>query len=128
MGDERENGGTGNETAMKPEMSVQAVYKRGSEGNNIPFEMKECCICFADELTLNLPKYERDDDVHLDICRNELGMLMVGGGVKYVAELDIPARQYTEYEDGVDEEGRPVIKKEAVPFCVSNVKLTLWEV
>lgn len=75
-----------------------------------------------DELTLNLSKYEQDDPKHIDICFDATGCLVVGTatGRKYVAEIDIPARRYT--EEVVDEE----TTRTPVPFDIDLCTLTLW--
>ena len=75
-----------------------------------------------DELTLNLSRYEQDDPKHIDICFDATGCLVVGTatGRKYVAEIDIPARRYT--EEVVDEE----TTRTPVPFDIDLCTLTLW--
>lgn len=77
-----------------------------------------------DELTLNLSKYERDDPKHIDICFDVTGCLVVGTatGRKYVAEIDIPARRYTEEVSGED------TTREPVDFDINLCTLTLWAV
>ena len=53
-------------------------------------------VTFDDELMLNLAKLERDFDVSVDICIDKFGMLVTGLGVKYAAQIEIPARQYVD--------------------------------
>lgn len=93
--------------------------------NVIDYEISGNKIYFGDdELMINLAKKERDDAVHLDICMDFTGGLVIGAGItakRYVAEIDIPARQYVEVEG---EEG-PIM--EPVPFDIDNITLTLWE-
>lgn len=98
------------------------------EGTKIEYEIMGNKIIFADELMLNLEKYERDDPMHIDVCRDEFGCLCMGLASSYVAQLDIPAREYTYEEDGTDEENNPILRKEAVPFNMNKVVITLWEV
>lgn len=78
-----------------------------------------------DELTLNLSKYEQDDEKHIDICFDATGCLVIGTatGRKYAAEIDIPARRYTEVEDEGSEDGA---SREPVPFDINQCTLTLW--
>lgn len=72
---------------------------------------------------INLKKRERDDDVHIDYSLDPFGMLINGtDGKYYAAQIDIPARKYTE-EKGSDGE----TTRTAVPFSMDNVTLTLWE-
>ena len=77
-----------------------------------------------DELTLNLSKYEQDDPKHIDICFDATGCLVVGTatGRKYVAEIDIPARRYTEEASGEE------TTREPVDFDINLCTLTLWAV
>lgn len=92
-----------------------------NEGTKIEYEVSKTKITFADELMLNLAKLEKDWPVHKDICMDADGDLTtgVGDGLYYVAEIDIPAR---EYEDQESEEDLPAAK----PLYMSKVTLTLW--
>lgn len=94
-----------------------------AENNHMDYEVAGNKITFGDdELTLNLARYEQDDAKHIDICSDTTGCLVMGTstGRKYVAEIDIPARQYTEETQG-DE-----ITVVPVPFNINNCTLTLW--
>lgn len=101
-------------------------------GRKIPYKVSGTKITFDDELMLNLTKYERDDTNHLDICRDAYGNLGNGvpsGSGKYVAQIDIPPRAYNVVETGLeDEDGNPVVKREAIPLDMDKVTLTLWSV
>lgn len=86
-------------------------------------------ISFDDELTLNLEKYERDYDNHIDICRDRNGNLVTGviPGIaeRYIAQIDIPAREYEQpYRLSGDEEDET--SSTPVPFNISKCILTLW--
>ena len=94
-----------------------------AENNHIAYETSGDKITLGDdELTLNLSRYEQDDPKHIDICFDATGCLVVGTatGRKYVAEIDIPARRYT--EEVVDEE----TTRTPVPFDIDLCTLTLW--
>lgn len=99
-----------------------------NEGTKIPYEFMKSKVIFNDELMINLEKYERDHEMHLDICTDEYGCLAMGLANNYVAQIDIPAREYDYVQNGVDEEGRPNIEKVAHPFDVKGITLTLWAV
>ena len=99
-----------------------------NEGNKIDYEIIGYKIIFADELMLNLEKYERDDPMHIDVCRDEFGCLCMGLANNYVAQIDIQAREYEYIEDGQDEEGNTKYRQEAKPFDMEKVVITLWEV
>ena len=104
-----------------------------NEGPKVDYEVIGSKIFFNDELMLNLEKYERDDDQFIDICENENFALAMGLGRKYVAQIEIPARQYVDVikkEDVENEEGvvepKETIIKEPVVFKINNVTLNLW--
>jgi len=102
-----------------------------SVGPKIYYSVNGTKLNLNDELILDLAKYERDFDVNIDICQNEFNMLVMGLGRRYIAQVDIPARQYVEVEiengDGPEGEGES-IRLEPVPFSMDNVTLTLWEI
>lgn len=95
------------------------------EGNNL--------LSFRDELFINLAKCERDYPVQIDICENKDGILTTGVSQRYIAQIDIPARQYNEVTventelEGTENEGE-LFKLEPVPFSMENVTLTLWAI
>lgn len=101
-----------------------------NEGEKIVYTITENKITFADELMLNLEKYERDDPNHIDICRDKYGNLVCGviPGVAevYVAQIDIPEREYDFVADGVDENGDPKEVPMPVHFDIEKCTLTLW--
>lgn len=97
-----------------------------NEGEKIDYEVRQKKITFEGEcndLTLKLDKLQQDWPIHKDICIDEDGDLTLGvaTGRYYCAEVDIPAREYTEPED---EEETP----EPIPLDMDTVTLTLWSV
>ncbi len=94
-------------------------------GTKIDYEVTGNKICFDDDLTLNLAKREEDDPVHIDICYDADETLVIGtaAGRSYVAQIDIPARQYTETVE--DDETADI---EPVPFDIDNITLYLWAI
>lgn len=104
-------------------------------GEKIPYTTSGTKITFDDELMLNLAKLERDFDVNVDICIDKYGMIVTGLGVKYAAQIEILARQYTEKEidnpdyDPDDENSQQTIMvPEPVPFSMNNVTLKLYAI
>jgi hypothetical protein len=102
-----------------------------NEGTKIPYEVRGTKITFDDDLTINLAKREADDPVHIDVCYDEDKELVIGAaaGRAYVAEVDIPARQYAEIKsetagDGTDES----TSLEAKALNMDDVTLTLWSI
>lgn len=112
-------------------------------GNNfIPYEIEGNNIDFSDgELMFNVSKKERDYDVKIDICQDYTGSLVMGSDAadRYVAQIVIPAREYTESEidnpdyrpeaeeDGGMETSKKIIKLDPVPFSMDKCTLTLLE-
>ena len=101
-----------------------------NQGTKIPYEIDGNKIAFNDEITINLEAYERDDPNHIDICRDKFGNLVTGviPGIAeaYIAQIDIPAREYDYIADGVDDYGNPREVPMPEPFDMDKCTLTLW--
>lgn len=109
------------------------IVKEKNQGAKIPYQVDGTRITFADDLSINLAKREEDWPVHIDICAGATGELVIGAaaGRSYVAEIDIPARQYvdTGVSDALSEgEETAQPQSEAVPLDMDQVALTLWAV
>lgn len=93
-------------------------------GQKIPYTVKTRKITFDDDLTINLEKRQEDWPVHIDICYDEDNALVIGAAVgrRYVAELDIPKKEYIETGEGEDIEVTPV------PLDMDTVTLSLWSI
>jgi hypothetical protein len=102
-----------------------------NEGPKIDYEVKNTAtkktICFDDDLTINLIKREQDWAVHIDVCFDRDGELVIGtaAGRAYVAEIDIPARRYEEEADPEDPEKTILVP---LPLDLDLVTLSLWAV
>jgi len=100
-----------------------------NEGPKIDYEIQNTAtkkkITFDDDLTINLIKREQDWPVHIDVCYDEDDNLVLGtaAGRRYVAELDIPAREYIYPEPVEGEEPEPPTP---VPLDLDKVTLSLW--
>ena len=92
-------------------------------GPKIPYEVIGTKIIFDDDLMLNLAKRQADEPVHLIISYNKSRSLQIGVADlwRYVAEIDIPAKEYAEPES---EEAPPV----PLPLDMDKVTLTLWAI
>lgn len=102
-----------------------------NQGEKIAYSVSGNKITFGDdEFTLNLAKYERDDNARIDICRDRYGNLVTGviPGIaeNYAAQIDIPAREYDYIADGVDDNGNPREVPVPIPFSIDKCTLTLW--
>ena len=117
------------------------IVNHKNEGAKIPYEVTKKSICFDDDLTINLSKREQDWPVHIDICFDEDGELVIGAaaGRAYVAEVDIPAREYIEMDNPeavsnqTEDEGGmgnmiPDKLREPVPFDINRCTLSLWAI
>lgn len=73
-------------------------------GPKIDYEATGKKVCFDDDLTINLAKRQEDWPVHIDVCYDADNELVIGAaaGRRYVAEIDIPKREYEEHDDPVD--------------------------
>ena len=106
-------------------------------GQKIDYEVNKTKITFDDDLTLNLAKREEDYAVHIDVCFDEDGALCIGAaaGRSYVAQIDIPPRQYKEVPatsaaDDADGSHTPqqTTAREPLPLDMNTVTLTLWSI
>ena len=106
-----------------------------NEGEKIPYSVRTTKVTFDDDLTINLAKREQDWAVHIDICSDADGELVIGAAVgrMYVAEIDIPPRQYESVpvESEASEEGEEGGDSEQLvplPLDMTRVTLSLWAV
>ena len=111
-----------------------------NQGEKIPYRVSGRKICFDDDLTINLAKRQQDDPVHVDICYDRDGELVIGAsaGRKYVAEIDLPAKEYETVESDTDDEagsgdGNGGMQSEsgetaAKPLDMNKVELALWAI
>ncbi|MEG1562545.1 MAG: hypothetical protein RR365_02270 [Bacteroides sp.] len=112
-------------------------------GQKITYKQTSTVISFAGgELSLNCASYQRDWAIHLDICSNPDGNLVIGTetGLNYVAQLDIPACEYIYNEPaktpftnldkgGIGEMERlKVDPPTPIPLDMKKVTLTLWAI
>lgn len=103
----------------------------------VPYEVEGNTISFNDEeLALNLKKREKDYAVHIDICSDRDGALVCGtaAGLRYVAQIDIPAREYKEvvvenpaYDPNDEMSQEMITTTEPVAFDIDGCTLALWE-
>lgn len=89
------------------------IIKEINEGTKVAYEVIGNKILFGDdELMLNLSKYERDQQVIINICNDDDGILIAGLSKYFVANIIIPAKEY--------------VGGEALPFDMDKVELDLW--
>lgn len=110
-------------------------------GEHIAYDTTSKSIIFGEDedLSINLKNREQDEKTLIDICSDSDGFLVVGtaAGLRYVAQVEIPARQYTEeeqvnpaYDPDAEEEmemvSKTIIVREPVPFDIDNCTIYLW--
>ncbi len=106
-----------------------------NEGAKIAYEVDGQKITFDDDLTINLAKRQQDWAVHIDVCRDADGGLVLGAaaGRAYVAQLDIPAREYIQTQmsrarSAPEAMAEDVEPPQAIPLDMEQVTLTLWAI
>lgn len=117
-------------------------------GQKIDFEQSGTRLIFGDdELMLNAAKYQKDWDVEVDVCRDKSGNLTIGtgSGLRYVAQVIIPATTYTETEIPVEETDealeaenatengdsmnqKTTVQREQNPLDMGDVTVILWSI
>lgn len=109
-------------------------------GRHVEYETTAKSIVFGDDdLSINLKNRERDERVLIDVCTDSNGELTMGtaAGLKYVAQVEIPARQYEEEEqdnpaydpeaeEGTETARKTVVVRTPVPFDIDNCTVYLW--
>lgn len=96
--------------------------RHATEGEYIKYSTTDTSVIFGDDdLMLNLKNRESDDKVYIDICSDKSGFLVVGTAIghRYVAQIEIPARQYIEPKSEEDE-------RTPIPFNIDNCVITLF--
>ena len=110
-------------------------------GKHIVYDTTSKSIIFGEDedLSINLKNREQDEKTLIDICSDSDGFLVVGtaAGLRYVAQVEIPARQYTgeeqenpnydpEAEAGTEGASQTITVREPVPFDIDNCTIYLW--
>lgn len=124
---------------MADQNNVKVIEKNA--GPKIAYEQTGTCLIFGDyELMINAAKYQKDWDVTVDICKDKAGNLTIGteSGLRYVAQVMIPAATYTETpiqtEEGAElmsdtgEGMNSTVQREQNPLDMGDVTLVLWSI
>lgn len=111
-----------------------------NEGRKIAYNLDGTKLDFADgALTIDLARYQKDEPVTRDIMVDNEGYLVMGRGRYYVAQVEIPAKEYqeTEIPTPVAEEGEeatgsmnnmPSIERTPLPLNTDDVTLYLFAI
>lgn len=124
---------------MADQNNVKVIEKNA--GPKIAYEQTGTCLIFGDyELMINAAKYQKDWDVTVDICKDKAGNLTIGteSGLRYVAQVMIPAATYTETPIEPEEGAEPMsdtgegmnstVQGEQNPLDMGDVTLVLWSI
>jgi hypothetical protein len=96
-------------------------------GRKIDYALDGTKLSFANgELTLDLARYQKDVPVTRDIMADSEGLLTNGPGQYYIAQVEIPAREYEDAPDVSDEEDDEAEQTERQPLPLDTDKVTLY--
>ena len=130
---------------MADQNNVKVIEKNA--GPKIAYEQTGTCLIFGDyELMINAAKYQKDWDVTVDICKDKAGNLTIGteSGLRYVAQVMIPAATYTETvieepeapeadAEGADQTenggmNQQNVQRDKNPLDMGDVTVVLWSI
>jgi hypothetical protein len=114
-------------------------------GQKIAFEQNDTQLIFGDdELMLNAAKYQKDCDIEVDVCCDKSDNLTIGSGsgLRYVAQVKIPAATYTETMIEVTEPAetedtagsddsmsqKNTVQRDKNPLDMGDVTVILWSI
>ena len=96
-------------------------------GTKIDYALNGTRLDFADgALTIDMARYQADEEVTRDIMIDNEGYLTMGRGRYYAAQVEIPAREYEEVPGGEDEGGESGTDTERRPLPLDTGKVTLY--
>ena len=75
-------------------------------------------------VTIDCEARQLDTAVTVEVRANKTGPSEGGNGA-YLAQIDLPARRYTDVE-GKDKDGKPEITQAPVPLDPNAISITLW--
>lgn len=106
--------------------TIKVIEKNA--GKKIGYEMDGSTLWIGDAIAMKLQRLQTDDVVRKDICADKDGNLVFGLGENYVAQVEIPPREYDYIAGEPDGEGKPTTEKVQKSFDVSKCTLTLWSI
>ncbi|WP_027717308.1 hypothetical protein [Desulfovirgula thermocuniculi] len=103
------------------------IVREVNEGPKIDYALNGTVLSLGSgTISIDLAARQQDTETVIDICRDD-GHLVEGMGRWYVATIIIPPRRYHLVDTGqVDENGAPVLAREALPLDTGSVVLNLW--
>ncbi len=105
---------------------IEVIEKNA--GKKISYEMDGNTLWIGDAIAMKLQRLQTDDVVKKDICADKDGNLVFGLGENYVAQVEIPPREYDYIAGEPDGDRKPTTEKVQKSFDVSRCTLTLWSI
>ena len=100
-----------------------------SSGRKVPYELRETTLDFANgALAIDLSRWQEDDPVTVDIKATRKGHLTTGRGSYYVAQAEIPARQYQEPAEDSGDRTDGGGERKPLPLNTDEVTLRLFSI
>lgn len=106
--------------------TIKVIEKNA--GKKIGYELDGNTLWIGDAIAIKLARTQTDDVVTRDICADEKGNLVFGLGENYVAQVEIPPKEYEYIEGEPDSEGKPTTERVQKDFDISKCTLTLWSI
>lgn len=98
-----------------------------NEGKKINYTVTGSTIVFDDAISINLSKYQKDQENVIDVCLDEDMQLTTGLGKWYVANIIIPPKTYSMVDTGAkDDKGNEIYNRVADSLNMDKVTLILW--
>lgn len=98
-----------------------------NEGNKINYSVTGSTIAFDETISVNLAKYQKDQENIIDVCLDADMQLTTGLGKWYVANIIIPPRTYSMIDTGTkDDNENEIFDRVADPLDMDDVTLILW--
>ncbi len=114
--------------------NVKIIEK--NTGEKIAWKQDGTRLYFGDdEIMINAAKYQKNEPVEVDICKDHSGNLTIGteSALRYVAQIIIPAATYTDTPTAAaiswdESEGTATTTKTKDDLDMANVTLILWSI
>lgn len=97
-----------------------------NEGTKIPYEVNGTRITFDSMLTIDLSRYQKEEERVIDISLNDDDMLQMGLGKWYIANISLPPKEYELVENGTEKNESVIYKRVSKGLDMDKVTLTLW--
>ena len=103
------------------------IIRRKTRGTYLDFALDGTRLTLGHgALILELSDHQQDWPVQLDVCDEADGRLVLGLGLRYAAQVDLPARAFTIVKGKPDNMGFQQLSKVTEPLDPAHVSLTLW--